>query len=84
LHIFVVPFYLVEYGIAQIAALRIWLNSRRDERAAVAAYKRGLALGGSRPLPELFRAAGVEFGLDDRTVGPVIAGVLAELARPVA
>jgi oligoendopeptidase F len=83
LHIFVVPFYFVEYGIAQVAALRIWLNSLRDERAAVAAYKRGLALGGSRSLPELFRAAGVEFGLDDRTVGPVIAGVLSQLEQPV-
>ncbi len=75
-HVFDVPFYYIEYGIAQLAALRIWLNSLEDERAAIEAYKRGLALGGSRPLPELFAAAGAEFALNDRVVQAVVEGTM--------
>jgi len=79
LHVFEVPFYYIEYGIAQLAALRIWLNSLEDERGAVEAYKRALTLGGSRPLPALFEAAGADFALDDRTVRAIVDGTTAQL-----
>lgn len=79
-HVFTVPFYYVEYGISLLAALRIWINSLDDERGAVAAYKRALALGGSQPLPALFAAAGVEFGMDDRVVREVVAGAVAHIS----
>ena len=78
-HVFTDPFYYVEYGIAQLAAFRIWLNSLEDEKRAVAAYKRALSLGGSRPLPELFQAAGAEFGLNDAIVGSIVKGALAQI-----
>jgi hypothetical protein len=57
-----VPFYYIEYGIAQLGAYQLWIRSL-DEGADVAldAYKKALWLGGSRPLPELFAAAGLEF-----------------------
>ncbi len=61
-HLFGSPFYYVEYGIAQLGALQLWLMSLEKGRpAAIEAYKKALALGGSRPLPELFEAAGIEF-----------------------
>jgi oligoendopeptidase F len=61
-HLFGSPFYYVEYGIAQLGALQLWLMSQEQGRpAAIAAYKNALSLGGSRPLPELFKAAGIEF-----------------------
>lgn len=78
-HVFDVPFYYVEYGIALLAALRVWLNSLENKRDAVAAYKRALALGGSRPLPELFAAAGAEFGMDDRIVHDIVARTVAQI-----
>jgi oligoendopeptidase F len=64
LHLYEVPFYYIEYGIAQFGALGIWTRYLRDPSNAVDAYKEALALGGSRPLPELFRAAKVpwDFG----------------------
>lgn len=62
-HLFSHPFYYIEYGIAQIAALQIWQAYRRDPQAAVSAYRAGLSLGGSRTLPELFATAGVEFAV---------------------
>ncbi|HKP53224.1 MAG TPA: M3 family oligoendopeptidase [Chloroflexia bacterium] len=80
LHVFSFPFYFIEYAIAQLAAMRIWLNSLEDERGAIEAYKRGLSLGGSRPLPELFEAAGAQLGLDERTVGAIVEGTLAQMA----
>jgi oligoendopeptidase F len=61
LHIFLYPFYYIEYGIAQLGALQIWQRSLTDRPQAVANYKKGLALGGSRPLPELFNAAEIHF-----------------------
>ena len=80
LHLFQVPFYYIEYGIAQLGALQLWCNYRRDSGEAVRAYRRALALGGSRPLPELFAEAGLRFDFSEGTIRPLIAGVQAELA----
>jgi oligoendopeptidase F len=80
LHIFQCPFYYIEYGIAQLGALQIWLKSKRDFRAAVENYLRGLSLGGSRPLPELFETAGAKFDFSAATVEPIMRAVGEELA----
>jgi oligoendopeptidase F len=72
LHIFIHPFYYVEYGIAELGALQVWANSRRDKAKALNDYKKSLALGGSRPLPELFAAAGCKFQFDAATIKPLI------------
>lgn len=79
LHLFLHPFYYIEYGIAQLGALQVWMNSRRDRAAALADYKRALALGNSRPLPELFHAAGCRFEFSEAAVRPLVAMVRDEL-----
>jgi oligoendopeptidase F len=62
LHPFSVPFYYIEYGIALLGAYQLWIRSLDEGApAAIAAYKKAMSLGGSRPLPELFAAAGLEF-----------------------
>jgi oligoendopeptidase F len=81
LHIFLHPFYYVEYGIAQLGALQVWANSKRDKVKALADYKRGLALGGSKPLPELFTAAGCRFDFSAATMKPLVNLVKEELAK---
>lgn len=80
-HVFDSPFYYVEYGIAQLAALRIWLTSLDDESGAVEAYKRGLSLGGSRPLPDLFNAVGADLAFNDATVSAIAQGTLAQIKK---
>jgi len=75
LHLFGMPFYYIEYGIAETGAIQMWMNSRRDQARALEDYRKGLALGGSRPLPELFAAAGLRLDLTS--------GLMAELAREV-
>lgn len=72
LHIFLYPFYYVEYGIAQLGALQVWANSKANKAKALNDYKTSLALGGSRPLPELFAAAGCKFQFDGKTITPLI------------
>jgi oligoendopeptidase F len=81
LHIFLHPFYYIEYGIAQLGALQIWANSKKDKARALGHYHRALALGGSRPLPELFAAAGCRFDFSRQTVQPLVSLVKSELAN---
>jgi len=81
LHIFLYPFYYIEYGIAQLGALQIWQRSLSDRAGAVAGYKRALALGGSRPLPELFAAAGIRFDFSEQIIGPLMETLGRELEK---
>lgn len=81
LHIFLHPFYYIEYGIAQLGALQVWANSKRDKSRALNDYKKALELGGSRPLPELFSAAGCKFEFSAKTIGPVAQLLRDELAK---
>jgi oligoendopeptidase F len=81
LHIFLYPFYYVEYGIAQLGALRVWMNASIDAPKALNDYKAALALGGSRPLPELFQRAGCPFDFGRDQVRPLVQRIRAELER---
>ena len=80
LHIFLYPFYYIEYGIAQVGALQVWRNSLADHAGALAAYRRALALGGTAPLPQLFAAAGAELAFDTETMGSLVALIEAQIA----
>lgn len=64
LHIFELPFYYIEYGIAQLGALQVWKRSLTDPEGALEGYKNALRLGGTRPLPELYAAAGARLIFD--------------------
>ena len=79
LHLFEVPFYYIEYGIAQLGALQLWKLARENEKDAVKRYRAALALGGSRPLPELFEAAGLTFDLSPGMMESLMAVVREEL-----
>lgn len=81
-HLFGVPFYYIEYGIAQLGALGFYLISlEQGEDAALAAYKKSMSLGGSKPLPKLFEAAGLPFDFGDETVGRLVERVQKELDK---
>lgn len=79
LHIFLVPFYYIEYGIAQLGALQIWLRSKKNRDEAIMRYRKGLSLGGSRPLPELFETAGAKFDFSTKTIQPIAQAIREEL-----
>ncbi len=72
LHIFEMPFYYIEYGIAQLGALQLWMNAKSNPSKALGDYRHGLSLGGSRPLPELYEAAGIKFDFSARIIKPLV------------
>jgi oligoendopeptidase F len=80
-HFFASPFYYIEYGIAQLGALQVWRNSLRDGGEAVRKYREALALGATKPLPELFKAAGASLIFDSAGMGELIHLVEEELAK---
>lgn len=81
LHIFELPFYYIEYAIAQLGALQVWKNFRRDKTEGVRLYKQGLAVGGSKTLPEIFKSAGIHFDFSLKMIEPLMAEVGKELDR---
>ena len=81
LHIFELPFYYIEYGIAQLGALQVWRRALADQGDAVARYRSALALGGTRPLPEIYAAAGAELVFDAATMGELVALVEEHVER---
>ncbi len=81
LHLFEVPFYYIEYGIAQLGALQMWLMYREDPARAIECYRSAMSLGGSKPLPELFEAAGLVFDFSPVMIARLMGEVEAELKR---
>ncbi len=67
-HIFQQPFYYIEYGMAQLAAIQVWRNAVENQSEAVSHYRNALSLGATRPLPELYQAAGARFSFDAATL----------------
>ena len=72
LHIFMYPFYYIEYGIAQLGALQVWRNSLADPAAAVARYRNALSLGAVRRLPEIYSTAGARLTFDAGAIGELV------------
>ena len=64
LHIHQIPFYYVEYGLAQLGAVQIFGNELKNQKKAVLDYRQALSQGGMLTLPELFKTAGAKFGFD--------------------
>jgi oligoendopeptidase F len=61
LHLFEVPFYYIEYGIAQLGAIGLWMQFKKDKEKALDNYINALSEGGTKTLPELYKTAGLEF-----------------------
>ena len=78
-HIHTAPFYYIEYGLAQLAALQVWQRSRRNVSVALAGYKAALSLGGTRTLPEVFATAGASLVFD----APTMASLVGEVERRI-
>lgn len=68
LHIYKMPFYYVEYGLAQLGAAQVWANSLSDYAGTVKAYRKALSLGSTVTLPELFSTATAKFAFDAATL----------------
>ena len=79
LHLFEVPFYYIEYGIAQLGAIGMWKQYREDPEHALNNYMYALSLGGTKTLPELYEAAGIKFDFSPATISELMLFVKKEL-----
>lgn len=81
LHIFEVPFYYIEYGIAQLGALGVWMNSLKDKPKAIHDYKEALKLAYTKPIPEIYAIAGVEFNFSEAHISKLADFIREELQK---
>jgi oligoendopeptidase F len=79
LHIYEVPFYYIEYGIAQLGAVALWKNYRKDPVETLSAFKHALSLGNTRTLPELYKAAGIRFNMSGEYIAELMHFVYKEM-----
>lgn len=79
LHLFEVPFYYIEYGIAQLGAIGLWQQYQKNQEQAVNNYITALQLGGTRTLPELFNAAGLQFDFSPANISQLMLFVKKEM-----
>jgi len=71
-HLYGVPFYYVEYGIAQLGALQLWQTHRKDPEKALIDYSNAMELGNTKTLPDLFAAAELKLGFDEKHLNSLI------------
>jgi len=81
LHLFEVPFYYIEYGIAQLGAIGLWMQYKQNKEKALDNYMAALSLGGTRTLPELYAAAGLQFGFAKDYIKKLMAFVSDEMEK---
>lgn len=81
LHLFEVPFYYIEYGIAQLGAIGMWMQYKTNPEQALDNYMKALALGGTKTLPELYRAAGLEFNFSPAHIKTLMDFVQSEMIK---
>jgi oligoendopeptidase F len=81
LHLFEVPFYYIEYGIAQLGAIGLWMQYKQNPQQAIERYIHALSLGGTRTLPELYEAAGIRFDFSPEHIQQLAEFVNAEMNK---
>ena len=81
LHLFEVPFYYIEYGMAQLGAIAMWRNYKQNPKQALENYKKALSLGYTKTIPELYKAAGIKFDFSPAYVKELADFVKAEYEK---
>lgn len=79
LHLFEVPFYYIEYGIAQLGAIGLWQQYKQNPDMAINNYMKALELGGMKTLPALFEAAGLRFDFSPAHISTLMQFVKGEM-----
>lgn len=81
LHLFEVPFYYIEYGIAQLGAIGLWMQFKQNAQQALNNYINALSLGGTKTLPELYKAAELKFDFSPAHIKTLMEFVNDELEK---
>lgn len=81
LHLFEVPFYYIEYGMAQLGAIAVWRNYKKDPKLAIQQYKDALSLGSTVSIPEVYKTAGIRFDFSENYIRELADFVKSELEK---
>ncbi len=81
LHLYEVPFYYIEYGMAQLGAIAIWRNYRKDPKKTIQQYKNALSLGYTKSIGEIYEAAGIKFDFSNEYVQELSLFIFEELQK---
>jgi oligoendopeptidase F len=81
LHLYEVPFYYIEYGMAQLGAIAVWRNFKKDNKKGLQGYMNALKLGYTRTIPEIYKAAGIRFDFSKAYIKELMSFVKEELAK---
>lgn len=81
LHLFEVPFYYIEYGIAQLGAIGLWMQYKQNPKQALQNYMDALSLGGTKTLPELYKTAGLKLDLSPDHIKTLMEFTAAEMDK---
>jgi oligoendopeptidase F len=76
-----VPFYYIEYGFAQLGAIAVWRNYKKNPKEAVEKYKKALALGYTQSIPKIYETAGIKFDFSPDYIRELMAFVKEEYAK---
>lgn len=79
LHLYEVPFYYIEYGMAQLGAVAIWRNYKQDKQKGLQGYLNALKLGYMKSIPEVYAAANIRFDFSRAYISELMAFVKGEL-----
>jgi oligoendopeptidase F len=81
LHLYEVPFYYIEYGMAQLGAIAVWRNFREDPAKGLQGYQNALKLGYMKSIPEIYKAANIKFDFSRGYIKELMNFVRLELDR---
>mgnify|MGYP003582524083 CR=1 FL=1 len=81
LHLFEVPFYYIEYAIAQLGAIAVWKNYKENPQKGLQQYLDALALGYTKPMNEIYETAGIKFDFSAAYINELAAFVKTELEK---
>lgn len=79
LHLYEVPFYYIEYGMAQLGAVAVWRNYRQDKNKGLQGYMNALKLGYMKGIPEIYKAANIKFDFSREYIKELMQFVRKEL-----
>jgi oligoendopeptidase F len=81
LHLYEVPFYYIEYGMAQLGAIAVWRNFKKDKQNGLQKYQDALKLGNTTTIPEIYKAAGIRFDFSRVYIKELMSFVKDELEK---
>lgn len=81
LHLYEVPFYYIEYGMAQLGALAVWRNYIGNKEKAIEQYKQALSLGYTKPIGKIYETAGIRFDFSAAYIKELASFIKQELAK---